>query len=159
MELFQTLLLLIWMETKTRWRKIANRNSSSIFVVHAHADNKTKLEFVKNFKNCIGTTQSKPVNKIENFGGFTDGDRAVFLASHFCAKKIILFGMDFGERIGKSSNTKRFRAKNKVNETKKRRVSLGMVVNIYQSQNYLPLQDQSKGFKKIPYKELDITIT
>ena len=52
---------------------------------------------VKKIKNCIGTTQTNPFNKIQNFGGFTDGDRGVFLASHFDAKKIILFGMDFGK--------------------------------------------------------------
>ena len=43
---------------------------------------------VKEIKNCIGTTQTTPFNKIQNFGGFTDGDRGVFLASHFEAKKL-----------------------------------------------------------------------
>ena len=62
---------------------------------------------VKKMKNCIGTTQTNPFNKVQNFGGFTDGDRGVFLASYFNAKKIILFGMDFGNQIGKFSNTKR----------------------------------------------------
>ena len=80
--------------------------TKTIFVVHAHGDNKLKLHFVKNFKNCIGTTQTKSLGKIQNFGGFTDGDRAVFLANYFDAKKIILFGMDFGNKIGRFSNTK-----------------------------------------------------
>ena len=93
--------------------------TKSIFVVHAHGDNIQKLEFVKNFKNCIGTTQSTPFDKIQNFGGFTDGDRGVFLANHFQAKKIILFGMDFGERIGKFSETKK-RQKNKIKKIEKR---------------------------------------
>ena len=57
--------------------------TKSIFVVHAHGDNVEKLEIVKKIKNCIGTTQTIPFNKIENFGGFTDGDRAVFLANSF----------------------------------------------------------------------------
>ena len=86
------------------FKKIAR--TKSIFVVHAHGDNIEKLEFTKNFKNCIGTTQSNPFRKIKNFGGFTDGDRGVFLANHYGAKRIILFGMDFGDRIGKFSNTK-----------------------------------------------------
>ena len=72
--------------------------TNSIFVVHAHGDNIAKLCLVENFKNCIGTTQSKPFKNIQNFGGFTDGDRSVFLASYFDAKKIILFGMDFGKK-------------------------------------------------------------
>ena len=86
-------------------KKISKKKS--IFVVHAHGDNIEKLQMVKKIKNCIGTTQTEPFNKIQNFGGFTDGDRGVFLASYFDAKKIILFGMDFGTRIGKFSNTKK----------------------------------------------------
>ena len=77
--------------------------TNTIMVVHAHGDNSDKLHLVKNFKNCIGTTQTKPIGKIQNFGGFTDGDRCVFLANHFKAKKIILLGMDFGTTIGKYS--------------------------------------------------------
>ena len=73
--------------------------TNTIMVVHAHGDNSEKIHFVKNFKNCIGTTQTKPTGRIHNFGGFTDGDRCVFLANHFKAKKIILLGMDFGTRI------------------------------------------------------------
>ena len=80
--------------------------TNTIMVVHAHGDNYEKLHLVKYFKNCIGTTQAKPKGKIHNFGGFTDGDRCVFLADHFKAKKIILLGMDFGTRIGKYSKTK-----------------------------------------------------
>ena len=80
-------------------------SGNTIMIVHAHGDNSEKLHLVKYFKNCIGTTQTKPKGKIHNFGGFTDGDRCVFLANHFKAKKIILLGMDFGTRIGKYSKT------------------------------------------------------
>ncbi len=93
--------------------------TKTLFVVHAHGDNISKLDFVKNFKNCIGTTQTKPFGKLYNFGGFTDGDRAVFLASYFDAKKIILFGMDFGNRIGRFSNTKPSERKIKLKKLKK----------------------------------------
>ena len=80
--------------------------TNTIMVVHAHGDNSEKIHLVKNFKNCIGTTQTKPIGIVNNFGGFTDGDRCVFLANHFNAKKIILLGMDFGTRIGKYSKGK-----------------------------------------------------
>ena len=80
--------------------------TNTIMVVHAHGDNSEKIHLVKNFKNCIGTTQAKPIGIVNNFGGFTDGDRCVFLANHFNAKKIILLGMDFGTRIGKYSKVK-----------------------------------------------------
>ena len=93
--------------------------TNSIFVVHAHGDNIEKLDFVKKFKNCIGTTQSTPFDKIKNYGGFTDGDRGVFLANHFQAKKIILLGMDFGNRIGKYSETKKSDKKIKMMKLKR----------------------------------------
>ena len=44
--------------------------TKTIFVVHAHGDNIDKLELMKNFKNCLGTTQSKPFGNLHNFGGF-----------------------------------------------------------------------------------------
>jgi len=73
----------------------------SIMIIHAHGDNINRmLNLVPKFKNCIGTTQVKPFDNIYNFGGFTDGDRAVFLANKFFAKSIILIGMDFGNKIG-----------------------------------------------------------
>ena len=72
-------------------------------IVHAHGNNYNELELVSIFQNKIGTTQSRKFGKLENFGGFTDGDRCVFLAEYFKAKKIILVGMDFGEKIGEYS--------------------------------------------------------
>ena len=93
--------------------------TKTIFVVHAHGDNIFKLKMIKNFKNVLGTTQGKPFGKLNNFGGFTDGDRAVFLASYFNAKKIILIGMDFGNKIGKYSDTKPEEEKIKIRKLKK----------------------------------------
>ena len=75
----------------------------TIMVVHSHGDNIEKLHLASEFRNCIGTTEGHPFGNIHNFGGFTDGDRCVFLARYFKAKKIILFGMDFGSRIGRYS--------------------------------------------------------
>jgi uncharacterized Rossmann fold enzyme len=77
--------------------------SGTIMVVHAHGDNISILPYVISFRNCLGTTEDRPFGKIRNFGGFTDGDRCVFLANHFGASRIILIGMDFGARIGKYS--------------------------------------------------------
>lgn len=130
----------------------------SIFVIHAHGDNIKKLQMVKEIKNCIGTTQTTPFNKIQNFGGFTDGDRGVFLASHFEAKKIILFGMDFGKRIGKFSNTKK-----SDRDTKLKKLKIGEELLIWLStitkSELFTTSRSIEGFKKISYKELDIIIT
>ncbi len=132
--------------------------TKSIFVVHAHGDNIEKLEFVKQFKNCIGTTQSKTFSKIQNFGGFTDGDRGVFLADHCNARKIILFGMDFGNRIGKYSCTKKSERKIKLMKLKKGKSLLEWLSTMTKSELFTTSK-AIKGFKKIPYKELDIIIT
>ncbi len=137
-------------------KKIGKTNS--IFVVHAHGDNKEKLEFVKEFKNYIGTTQSTPFSKIQNFGGFTDGDRSVFLANHFQAKKIILFGMDFGEQIGKFSKTKKSERKIKLMKLKRGKYLLEWLTSFTKSELFTT-SNSIKGFKKISYNDLDIIIT
>jgi len=73
----------------------------SIMVVHAHGDNVNLIRYmVPKLRNIIATTQVKPLHNVYNFGGFTDGDRAVFLAYEFNARSIILAGMDFGYEVG-----------------------------------------------------------
>ncbi len=137
-------------------KKIAK--TKSIFVVHAHGDNSEKMELVKYFKNCIGTTQSKPFSKIQNFGGFTDGDRGVFLANYFEAKRIILFGMDFGNRIGKYSNTKKTEREIKIMKLNKGKLLLEWLSTDTKSELFTTSKP-IKGFKKISYKELNNIIT
>ena len=133
-------------------------SKKSIFVVHAHGDNIKKLELVKNFKNCIGTTQTKSFSKVQNFGGFTDGDRSVFLASHFDAKRIILFGMDFGNRIGRFSNTKKSERRTKLMKLKKAKSLLEWLSRNTKSELFTT-SGPIRGFTKVSYSELDIIIT
>ena len=132
--------------------------SKTIFVVHAHGDNISKLHFIENFKNCLGTTQTKPFGKIQNFGGFTDGDRAVFLANYFNAKKIILFGMDFGGEIGKFSKTKTSERTIKLKKLKKGRSLLEWLA-IKSKSELFTTSSPIMGFKKISYQNLDNIIT
>lgn len=77
----------------------ANR-LGSIIVVHAHGDNIKMLKKVLPAlnENVICTTQSEPLRNVHNFGGFTDGDRCVFLAKEFGAKEIELIGFDFEDK-------------------------------------------------------------
>lgn len=76
----------------------------SLFVLHAHGNNFDQiLKYTNKFNKILGTTQSKPFSNLYNFGGFTDGDRAVFLAITLNAEKIILAGMDFGKIVTKYS--------------------------------------------------------
>jgi hypothetical protein len=70
----------------------------SLVVVHAHGDNLEALQnYVPILSKVMGTTQSKPIENVYNFGGFTDGDRCVFLAKHFEARTIELIGFDFDD--------------------------------------------------------------
>ena len=82
----------------------------SIFGIHAHGDNINLLPLATNFKKRFGTTQIEPVWNVYNFGGFTDGDRGIFLAYYFGARKIHLVGFDFDSprfKRGKNMEKKR----------------------------------------------------
>lgn len=80
--------------------------SGATMVVHAHGDNMDMLKkLVPKFRKLVATTQVMPLENVHNFGGFTDGDRCVFLADEFGAKKIVLVGMEL-DRPGKYSRSK-----------------------------------------------------
>ena len=71
----------------------------SIAVVHAHGDNLEALKrYVPLLDRVIGTVQCQPPEGLYNFGGFTDGDRAVFLAREMGAASIELVGFDFDDQ-------------------------------------------------------------
>jgi uncharacterized Rossmann fold enzyme len=77
-------------------KEILACEQGSIVLIHAHGDNIDKLEkYVLRFKRFIATTQARPFDKVYNFGGFSDGDRCVFVAREFGAEKIKLAGFDF----------------------------------------------------------------
>lgn len=64
---------------------------------HAHGDNLGLVESV--VPDCapdalLPTTQAAPVGPVRNFGGFTDGDRAAFLADHLGADSLRFPGWD-----------------------------------------------------------------
>lgn len=82
---------------------ISNIRGANI-VIHAHGDNIDKITSLTTFfNNVLGTTQAQPVGNLYNFGGFTDGDRAIFLSVALGASQIILAGMDFGDIVTKYS--------------------------------------------------------
>ncbi|MDO5811340.1 MAG: DUF115 domain-containing protein [Methanobrevibacter sp.] len=82
---------------------LANFRGANI-VIHAHGDNIEKIAgLTKFFTSVLGTTQAQPVGNLYNFGGFTDGDRAMFLAVALGASEITLAGMDFGDIVTRYS--------------------------------------------------------
>jgi uncharacterized Rossmann fold enzyme len=80
-------------------RLLALNESGTIVVVHAHGDNIPLLKhWVPRFKGpLVATTQSNPLPHVHNFGGFSDGDRAVFAADELGAEQITLIGFDLDD--------------------------------------------------------------
>ncbi len=79
---------------------------NAVFGIHAHGDNISLLPYAEFFYKRFGTTQVEPLANVYNFGGFTDGDRGVFLAAHFNAR-IHMVGFDFEHpRIKEGKNMK-----------------------------------------------------
>ena len=82
---------------------LANIRGANI-AIHAHGDNIDKIASLTSFfNNVLGTTQAQPVGNLYNFGGFTDGDRAMFLAVALGASEMTLAGMDFGDIVTRYS--------------------------------------------------------
>lgn len=78
--------------------EIEASQKGAIMVVHAHGDNIHVINHVlTRLYNIIGSTQVAPLKNVYNFGGFTDGDRCVFLARGFGVSSITLIGFDFDD--------------------------------------------------------------
>lgn len=78
--------------------------------VHAHGDNVSALErwlpeFDLDF--VLPTTQAEPVGPVENVGGFTDGDRAAFLADHLGAATLRFPGWEFDDPTANPTKRKK----------------------------------------------------
>lgn len=72
-------------------------SEGAVTLILAHGDN---MDLVRQFAPLftgpvVLTTQGRPENTVFDFGGFTDGDRAVCLAREFGARRILLLGFDF----------------------------------------------------------------
>ena len=78
---------------------IGMNREGTVIVVHAHGDNMDLLRsWVPRFPGpLVGTTQSRPFDGIHNFGGFSDGDRAVFLAEALGAAEVVTAGFDLDD--------------------------------------------------------------
>jgi len=78
---------------------VAMNRAGTVIVVHAHGDNMDLLRrWVPRFPGpLVGTTQSRPFDGIHNFGGFSDGDRAVFLAEALGATEVVIAGFDLDD--------------------------------------------------------------
>jgi uncharacterized Rossmann fold enzyme len=71
-----------------------------VVAAHAHGDNVPAVrEWVPRFAPAftLPTTQAAPRGPVENFGGFTDGDRAAFLADALGAGELRFVGWDLDD--------------------------------------------------------------
>ncbi|MFC3959901.1 6-hydroxymethylpterin diphosphokinase MptE-like protein [Halovivax cerinus] len=78
--------------------------------VHAHGDNVEAIERV--VPDCpdgsiLPTTQVAPRGHVVNVGGFTDGDRAAFLADALGADRLTFVGWDFDDRSVTASKSRK----------------------------------------------------
>ncbi|MBR6037416.1 MAG: DUF115 domain-containing protein [Candidatus Methanomethylophilaceae archaeon] len=69
----------------------------ALTLIHAHGDNADLVRsYAGLFKGPVAlTTQSVPRDIVYDFGGFTDGDRAVCFVRHFGCRRILLPGFDY----------------------------------------------------------------
>ena len=102
---------------------INSNENGAIMIVHAHGNN---MEYVKRYvpvlENILGTTQSIPLENVYNFGGFTDGDRCLFIAVELGAKQIILAGMDFGKIVTRYSRPEIEESEGPANHVKEKKL-------------------------------------
>jgi uncharacterized Rossmann fold enzyme len=84
-------------------------------VVHAHGDNRPSLDrWVAEFHGRVtGSWAGPPEPRLLDVGGFTDGDRAAYLASALGARRILLWGFDF-EAVGDEPAAERPRKRAKL---------------------------------------------
>ena len=77
--------------------EVGANGRGSLVVVHAHGDNLTAIEeWLPQFPGELaGSWAGAPGPTLFNVGGFTDGDRAAFLAERSGARRILLWGFDF----------------------------------------------------------------
>ncbi len=129
-------------------------SKTATMVVHSHGDNIGVLPLALLFRHCIGTTEGRTVGKLRNFGGFTDGDRCVFLAKYFGARKIILFGMDFGRRVGRYSKERRYDKTVKLRKLRKAKYLLEWLTSKGGSKFYTT-SESVKGLQKIAFRDLE----
>ena len=84
---------------------VSASKNGALIILHFHGDNREAVEkYLPLMGDVVPVTQNKPTSVIRNFGGFTDGDKCLFLAAAFGASVILLIGMDFGQVIGPRSN-------------------------------------------------------
>jgi 2-amino-4-hydroxy-6-hydroxymethyldihydropteridine diphosphokinase len=137
------------------------QKQGAVMVVHAHGDNLEKLErYVPQLEKIMGTTQTPSQEMVYNFGGFTDGDRAVFLAVELGVKMMIMAGMDFGKTTTSYSRPELGSEVAEADQIKKLKLQYAkkLVEWVAENEDVLILNisggETMRGVKDIPYQKI-----
>ncbi|WNY24981.1 6-hydroxymethylpterin diphosphokinase MptE-like protein [Methanolapillus millepedarum] len=116
-------------------REIECYSKGTVLLVHAHGDNLDKLcRYLLKLKKTaseksvlIPTCQCRPHDNVFNFGGFTDGDRCVFLADELGAQTMTLIGFDFEDPdVSERKKKKLSQAKKLIQMVNEKRIEKGL---------------------------------
>lgn len=139
-------------------------NNGALTLIHAHGDNQQQISsFTHQYYDIIskndvwGTTQCKPRKKLYNFGGFTDGDRAIFLAFHFQSPLIGLIGFDFGSEIGKYSILNSPVKKSVSRKLEKFQIALELIASFHYQHNGLRFNLTRQGHHISGFPRINLT--
>ncbi|MFW9906192.1 MAG: 6-hydroxymethylpterin diphosphokinase MptE-like protein [Candidatus Thorarchaeota archaeon] len=138
--------------------------NGALTLIHAHGDNQHQIVlFFQKYRNIIyennvwGTAQCNPGEFLFNFGGFTDGDRAIFLAFHFQSPIVGLIGFDFGTQIGEYSTLCSPLKKKIGKKLEKFEVALDLLTSFHSQHNGLRYNLTNKGQQIPGFPRVDIT--
>ncbi len=95
--------------------QVTANGRGSLVVVHAHGDNLPALEeWVPAFPGeLVGSWAGAPRASLIDPGGFTDGDRAAYLAEEVGARRVLLWGFAF-ERVEEADPAAKERKRRKL---------------------------------------------
>ncbi len=135
----------------------------ALTLIHAHGDNQHQISlFFRKYYDIIskndvwGTAQCEPGQFLFNFGGFTDGDRAIFLAFHFQSPLIGLIGFDFGTQIGEYSTLNSPLKKKKGKKLEKFQIALDLMATFHSQHKGLHYNLTYKGQQIPGFPSVDI---
>ncbi|RLG63734.1 hypothetical protein DRO02_05990 [archaeon] len=135
-----------------------------IKIVHGHGDNISLLEtYIPKLENIVGTIQvDLNLGNVYRVHGFTDGDRAAYMAAQLKASTITLAAMDMGQLgISPFTFTKHTGLNRQYHWRKKMKLRYGLKLlellpETFPGPDYYVLSNRYriKGFKNITVKEL-----
>ncbi|MFX0060951.1 MAG: 6-hydroxymethylpterin diphosphokinase MptE-like protein [Candidatus Hermodarchaeota archaeon] len=132
---------------------VAANKQKSIIVCHLHGDNhQALLTLVPRLipSLTIFSVQTEPIGYFHNFLGFTDGDRAAFLAAQFGCSGICLLGFDLGKYIGKYSKPN-LKAPQLASSFKRRKLIIAReLLSWLATQTTIPIINSSAQSEAIP---------